>query len=658
MTTDRYRPDIDGIRALAVAVVVLFHLRVAGMHGGFIGVDIFFVLSGYLISGIILRGLEKGTFSLKDFYVRRINRIIPALLVILAATWMLGWLFMFAREFKILGGHVFGGSTFSANFILWTGLGYFDSPDKPLLHLWSLAVEEQFYILWPVTLLLVWKTKRNVRWTLIAIVEISFIVNMWQVRHSGGPAAFYLPLSRFWEILAGSLWYHIESGDDWLARKWRGLSPRILDAMSVAGVLLIGVTLAIAHPGDLWPSWQGVIPIVGTILLLASGPTGLVNRLILSHPLMVGLGLISYPLYLWHWPLIVMGKLVFENAVPKLFTYAVIPISLALATATYLYIEKPIRFGKRKRRSAVLLLPGLVATTTLGIVTYEGIVGPRLEPPAAESRRRWGPADELPQGPQILAPNGPPIFVMPGDESRTVVMYGDSHIEQYWPRVEELAKGWAGRGPKVLMMRYPGCPVLPETNNPGRNWNGQAWTCDRFNSDVFGYMLRPEVRTVVITGFWEIFVKDVQLYPGGKGGFAAFLLTDDPKTEKAFRLFEIQMDSLVKSGKRVYIMLSNPFAESYVGSLPRRLAGFNSNEPVPYTTTVTFLKMTRWTSDRLRKIAANTGVTIIDPGPLLCGPEICPASTPEGEPIYRDDNHFRSGFVRRHATWIDEVFKP
>jgi peptidoglycan/LPS O-acetylase OafA/YrhL len=652
-----YRRDIDGLRALAVAVVVLFHVGVPAVHGGFAGVDVFFVISGYLITGIIIRGLESGTFSLGNFYVRRINRILPALLVILAAVWLIGWLVMFAREFRFLGRDIFAGSTFSSNFFFWSGLGYWDSTDKPLLHLWSLAVEEQFYLLWPLTLLVVGKTKRDVRWTIIAIIEISFVVNLYLVRHQQAPAAFYLPMARFWEILAGALLFQIENSADATGLRYRQLSPRFRDIVSVAGLVLLAATIAVARPHDAWPGLKGLLPVGGTLLLIAAGPNAIVNRTFLSNRAMVALGLISYPLYLWHWPLIVFGNLIFEKHVPLLYTVAVVPVSIALATLTFRFVERPIRFGKRKRRSALMLLPGLAAASVLGLIGWKGVTGTRIDESLASIDRKWGPVVRDPmERPETMTPGGPPIFVIRGDPSRQIVFYGDSHMLQYWARIENIEQRLGSKRPTALLMHYPGCAVFPDTNNPGQDWKGKSWQCDQFNHDVIAFASRPEVKALVISTYWERFIIDADLYPGPMQG-AQFLRSDNPQTQRALAKFEEQIRNLVNSGKAVYIILSNPVAQVDVsGKIPRRISGAGTRARAPMSTRAYNLKMTRWSSNRLRQIAAKTGAIIIDPIRYMCDEAICPSVTPEGEPIYRDDDHLRASYVTRHAHWIDQVF--
>jgi len=207
----RYRPDIDGLRALAVLAVVGFHATPRFLPGGFVGVDVFFVISGFLISTIVFSQLSSGTFSFVDFYLRRVRRILPALLVVLVACWICGWFVLVRGEYRELLKHFAGGASFLSNVLLWGEASYFDarSEAKPLLHLWSLAVEEQFYLFWPPIVVLCWRRGLNLLSVIILVIAVSFIVNVILIDHHA-VAAFYLPTSRMWELMLGALLAYVQ----------------------------------------------------------------------------------------------------------------------------------------------------------------------------------------------------------------------------------------------------------------------------------------------------------------------------------------------------------------------------------------------------------------------------------------------------------------
>lgn len=310
MSALKYRPDIDGLRAIAVLSVVIFHLFPSYLPGGFAGVDIFFVISGYLITSIISRDINSATFSFIDFYARRARRIFPALITVLISILVAGWFLLLPDEYAQLGWHILGGATFTSNLILWSEVGYFDlsSIEKPLLHLWSLGVEEQFYLVWP---LLLWAASRfglSLFRVVVTIGTISFALSLYQV-FSAPDAAFYSPLSRCWQLSAGAalaLWsqdrFYTESVTD---KSW----------YSLIGIAFLIVAIIGLHEALIWPAPFAGIPVLGAMILLsASG--GVVVKLVLSNRVFVFFGSISFALYLWHWSLLSLHQIV-DNSVHR-----------------------------------------------------------------------------------------------------------------------------------------------------------------------------------------------------------------------------------------------------------------------------------------------------------------------------------------------------
>jgi peptidoglycan/LPS O-acetylase OafA/YrhL len=362
--SDRYRPDIDGLRAIAVTLVVCFHAFPEAMPGGFIGVDIFFVISGFLITGIIARELDQQQFGLLAFYARRIRRIFPALIVVLGATLVLGWLWMLPLAYAQLSADVFASAAFVSNIALWLQSGYFDieSGRKPLLHLWSLGIEEQFYLCWPLILMLA----ARLRLSILAVASVlglaSFALNVALIG-SDPVATFYLPFTRAWELLAGGV----------LACGWNQLrhTSAASNLRAAAGLVLIAIAAGVLDSKSAFPGWWGLLPVAGAALLL-SAPAAWGCRHLLSSPAMVRIGLISYPLYLWHWPLLVFFGIIKFAPLTLLERALIVALSFALAALTYRLVEVPFRFGRPNRRGIAGLCAGMGLVALAGGVIVAG----------------------------------------------------------------------------------------------------------------------------------------------------------------------------------------------------------------------------------------------------------------------------------------------
>jgi peptidoglycan/LPS O-acetylase OafA/YrhL len=362
--SDRYRPDIDGLRAIAVMLVVSFHAFPEAMPGGFIGVDIFFVISGFLITGIIVRELHQQRFSLVAFYNRRIRRIFPALIVVLVVTLVLGWLWMLPAAYAQLSGDVFASAAFFANIALLLQSGYFDieSGRKPLLHLWSLGIEEQFYLFWPLILMLVSRLRLNMLAAASIIGLGSFILNVALIG-SNPVATFYLPFTRAWELLAGAA----------LACSWSQVSQesRASNLRAGLGILLIAVAAIVLDTRRAFPGWWAVLPVAGSALLLSAPAAWVCRHLLASRP-MVRIGLISYPLYLWHWPLLVFFAIIKFAPLTLLERGLIVGLSFVLAWLTYRFVEIPFRFGRPGPLRIASLCAAMVLVAAAGGIVVEG----------------------------------------------------------------------------------------------------------------------------------------------------------------------------------------------------------------------------------------------------------------------------------------------
>ena len=364
----QYRPDIDGLRAIAIVSVVAFHAFPHALSGGFIGVDVFFVISGFLISSIIFSSLERSRFNLVEFYIRRIKRIVPALVLVLVSCLIAGWILLFSDEYRQLGTQIFGGAYFVQNFILLkeTG-GYFDSPAgvMPLLHLWSLAIEEQFYIFWPLLLVFVWRREWNFLRITGAIGIMSFMTNLYVTdRHPA--SAFFEPGSRFWELMVGGVLAYL------VLHKPQYME-RFGNAQSIIGAVLIVCGLIFLNKGRNFPGAWAMLPTFGAFLTISGGASSWINSRLLANKWMVWIGLISYPLYLWHWPLLVFMKIVYVHA-SVLQNVLVLIIAVILSWLTYRFVERPFRYGGSAGVKSLALVVMLfsIGVTGLAIALNKG----------------------------------------------------------------------------------------------------------------------------------------------------------------------------------------------------------------------------------------------------------------------------------------------
>ena len=373
----RHRSDIDGLRAIAVLAVVAFHAS-KRIPGGFTGVDIFFVISGFLITSIILNGLIQKKFSFIDFYVRRIRRIFPALALVLLTCWILGWFLLEPAAFAQLGKHMVAGAGFVSNVLLWSESGYFDpiAESKPLLHLWSLGIEEQFYLVWPAFLTLAWISRQKVYLWIVGLLFASFIINILGIR-SYPVATFYLPFSRFWELLLGALLAYInfnhskllQFSQDLIVISWHRIVLSLGDIASLAGLLLILTGIFFVSEANSFPGWWALLPTIGAFLLIAAGPKSAINQALLSNRWMVSIGLISYPLYLWHWPLLTFGRMTSIGADhTRLTTLLMVLLSIVLSYMTCYFYERPLRYGFKKHGR-------VIASVLMGVITMVAILG-------------------------------------------------------------------------------------------------------------------------------------------------------------------------------------------------------------------------------------------------------------------------------------------
>ena len=483
------------------------------MPGGFIGVDIFFVISGHLISGIIFKELAAGEFSFFHFYSRRIRRIFPALFFVLLVSSVVGWIALLADEYALLGKHIAAGAGFIQNLVLWAESGYFDQAAdlKPLLHLWSLGVEEQFYIFWPLILWILIKQRSNILTALSVLAAISLALCI-ALTFTNQTAAFYSPLSRFWEFLLGAwlAWQSIYRSSYTGDSVWRSLK----NWLSVLGLVLIAAALLVLDKTSHFPGAWALLPAVGASLLIYSGPQAVVNRVLLANRGMVYCGLISYPLYLWHWPLLSFGRILENQGLGSSVRVALVVLAGVLAWATYVLIERPIRLQLSKRLGVVWLLTllmvgiggfGYWVYQQEGVATRAVVLASASTSPVvlleAPMRR---PCD----GHSVLAAGVPTsalklcTLYSSGNPTKTIVLWGDSTAISWSPVFLTMAKQ---KNYAVLVIAHPSCPPILRARKTTFNYEtSKAYCADgKIQEDIIRLIRNSHPDLIVWLAAWS-----------------------------------------------------------------------------------------------------------------------------------------------------------
>jgi len=491
-----YRPEIDGLRAIAVVSVVGFHYFPEFIPGGFIGVDLFFVISGFLISRLIWDALERREFSFSTFYGSRVRRIFPALALVLCATWLIGRLLLFWEDFARVGLHILAGALFFSNFALWDEGGYFDvaAERKPLLHLWSLSIEEQFYFLWPLLLCLL--ARLRIRFWPIGIVlcVASFSFDQSLLGHDRA-AAFYNPGGRVWELIIGAL---VGAG----VRSRGELRGRRATTLSTLAILIVATSTILFNTALPFPGVFALVPVGAAALLLFSAGTATMLGGALCSRGAVSIGLISYPLYLWHWPLYSYSYSYFHGEIPVWIRCGLIACSVLLSAATYLLIEKPIRKARGNARVVLVLVSLIGGVGILGGMTFvrRGFVASsdlvRLAPYLAEPTRLAEWLSYVRAGTCHIQDSN--IGRHPGECIETnrprILLWGDSHAAALYPGILELQKA---RGFGLVQMTSSGCPPLP------RSYSAAYSRCDEINENVLQVTKETQPDVVILASSWR-----------------------------------------------------------------------------------------------------------------------------------------------------------
>lgn len=633
-----YRPDIDGLRAIAVLAVVAYHAKAWVLPGGFVGVDVFFVISGFLISGIILQRLRQGTFSIADFYARRIRRIFPALSLVLLTCLATGWFLLLPSELADLGGDVAAGAGFVSNIRFWTQTNYFgpDVSSKPLLHLWSLGIEEQFYLLWPFALAFLWRRESRAK-PVLALIATSFAVSMY-LSVTDARSAFYLPVTRLWELLLGSLLAYtaLTHGDPVrvalrLTTKGRGDTDamriaKTREAFAWSGLLCLGLAFALVRTTSVFPGAWALLPTAGTALLIAAGPRAWINRTVLSNQAMVGVGLISYPLYLWHWPAIAIIRIQYPDVSYAVKLAALLGAFVA-AYLTYRLLERWVRHTRGPAMVAalgsaqvVLLVVGLVLVWQRGFPVRGDAVHRRIyavDTTSPESDTE--PSDTLASLCMIMWDEhnfAPPCYSVPAGAERQphVVLWGDSFAAHWRPGLKRVL----GDSTTLSQMTSAGCAPIIEYVEKARP------NCAALNRFAMARIAESSPDMVVLSGRWSSYPAYPQV----------------AKTLAALKALGVPRVVLIGSSAQ------------YHQTVPRLiLIALSSGGRAPTRMESHMMPLLREVDDTLRRVASRAGAAFVAPLDAQCNVRGCLVALDTGAVgiTTRDDGHLTAAGARHVA---------
>jgi len=643
-----YRADIDGLRAIAVLSVVAYHAGVPLFTGGFVGVDIFFVISGYLIGGIVEREMRAGVFSFTGFYARRARRLLPALAGVLLFGYGSAALLLAPSETLDYARSALATIFAVSNVLFWKGGGYFSlaAEHDPLLMTWSLGVEEQFYICFPIVLVLLFRLWRQHVYVALGVLStMSLALSVWATHHTP-TAAFYLLPARAWELGAGILL---------VLRLPSRIGPVLADGQGIVGLALILLPIFGYNPHTPFPGLAAVPPVLGAVLLIAV-PQSWVNRMVLASPPMVLLGLISYSWYLWHWPLLTFARVSAVHALGPAVGPAIAVLSAVAGYLSWRFIERPFRRERAPativvRRAAVVLV--LLATPAVAMMMLKG--WPQRFDPALyrlESRRQALVDDPCLGAYGAREPDQSTSCMPPNDGRPAVAVLGDSHAASLAPGLRAAADR---DGRRLLQLTAVSCPAITGLSRFIPERPSHLADCAQFSRRAADLVFAdPSIETVVLAGYWsaplerdalgERFVTDGAI-PGR--------ISPDDSRENLVTMLGSLIGRLEAAGKRVVLVKDvplfdfDPMNRRITELVPARrwlfeqFAGDRDPATAPSAETLTNL------ADPLidRVAAAHPEVPLVDPKAALCPAGRCRFADAD-DALYLDNQHLTAAGAR------------
>jgi peptidoglycan/LPS O-acetylase OafA/YrhL len=636
----QYRHEIDGLRTVAVVPVILFHAGLTLFSGGYVGVDIFFVISGYLITTIIASEIDQGRFSIVNFYERRIRRILPALFFVILVTLPFAYLWMLPHQLKDFGQSLLAIAFFASNILFWRESDYFDiaSEQKPFLHTWSLAVEEQYYIFFPLVLLALWRYGRNpMLYVIIALSLISLAGTEW-LRRIDATANFYLIPTRAWELLAGSICALLLLKTD----------PKKNEVLSLAGLMMILASIFLYDEHTPFPSFYTVLPVLGTALIILYATAGTLTARLLSGKAMVGLGLISYSTYLWHQPLFAFARIrsLEEPGLGLMMGLSV--ASFVLAFVSWKFIEAPFRNRSQTSRRVIFsfALIGTIALLGLGAVLHKTngfatrmAAFSEIYPlnTYRQNQCHWINA----RTPEQIADGD--ICTYGPDAAPDLAIIGDSHAGALF---KGFAKQAEADGLSFYAVSGGYCAPL---KNRFRLKSIVNFCPDLIENAMAKFAELDTLKTVVLVAEWANYTQGFR--DDGAGKIPAPSVVLDATAEAGSpaenpALFERSLRETIRflqvRGKRVILVAPTPEFHEVVGDHIQKIALWSGSQETglrmaPQITRAQYVSRTQEVTDIFARL---DGVDVVEVADLFCTDEICSSIDPQSlQILFSDSNH-------------------
>jgi len=650
-----YRREIDGLRAVAVIPVILFHAGFELFSGGFVGVDVFFVISGYLITTIILAEKECGSFSLVNFYERRARRILPPLFFVMFVCIPFAWFWLMPSYYKDFSQSLVAVSFFSSNILFWLERGYFGAAAemKPLLHTWSLAVEEQYYVLFPLFLMLVWHYRK--RWIFGAIIllgVVSLLLAQWGT-YNAPTAAFFLLPARAWELMIGAsaaFYLLYGKGNKEHVANYRFIS----ELLGLLGLALIAYSIFIFDETVPFPSFYALVPTLGAVLIILFSSQATIAGRLLANRILVGIGLVSYSAYLWHQPLFVFARHRSLTVISQVDYFILSILAFVLAYLTWRYIEKPFRNKNVISRTKIFICTVLCSVFFTGVGLFghfnEGYID-RF--PLNVASYLLGADDKNPNRNECGSSTGKYLHpknacLLGSGEHIKGALLGDSHSDAI---AYALGGALEGKGVGLKHMWYSGCPSILHLY---RKDNKRKYRCNEYNNAVFGIVSKnDELDNIILVSRFTVFIEGDR-FDNGEGGvelgapvfidgieFKDKVRSEEQRINTVIERYVTGVKTLLDLGKNIILVYPVPEVGWDVPMYAAKSVIYSGSKVDVSTSYKQYLKRNEKTFAAFDAIGAHVNLKRVYPHKVFCNTylqERCVA-TLNGRSLYYDDDH-------------------